>query len=77
MSDAPEHDRPTPAPRSPAFAALLRWEHSGGTWAVLDRDEHGLTLSLRTCTAGEEVERLRTDDPEVAEHVGDRERSDD
>lgn len=62
---------------SSGLAALLRWEESGGTWAVLRRSDPGLLISLRTCTAGEEVERLTSADADVAAHVGDRERSDD
>jgi hypothetical protein len=62
---------------SSALTALLRWEASGGTWAVLRRSESALELSLRTCTAGEEVERLSSADADVVDHVGDRDRSDD
>ncbi|WP_156252478.1 hypothetical protein [Pseudactinotalea terrae] len=62
---------------SSALAALLRWECSGGTWAVLQRSTGALEISLRTCTAGEEVERLTSTDADVRDHVGDRERSDD
>lgn len=69
----PTQDREAPS----AFDALLRWEDSGGTWAVLRRGEDGMTISLRTCTAGEEVDWLVTADPDVREHVGDRDRSDD
>ncbi|WP_420114440.1 hypothetical protein [Pseudactinotalea sp.] len=63
------------APPSSALAALLRWEERGGTWAVLNRSPRELTISLRTCTAGEEVERLTSDDTDLAGHVGDRVRS--
>lgn len=61
---------------SSALANLLRWEDSGGTWAVLRRSPD-LLISLRTCTAGEEVERLASADADLAAHVGDRDRSDD
>ncbi|GAB2619568.1 hypothetical protein [Pseudactinotalea suaedae] len=63
---------------SSALAALVRWEFSGGTWAILRHSPAGeLTISLRTCTAGEEVEQLTTGDPEVLTYVDDRARSDD
>ena len=62
---------------SSALTALLRWESSGGTWAVLQRATGALEISLRTCTAGEEVELLTSTDADVVDHVGYRDRSDD
>lgn len=56
---------------------LARWEASGGTWEVLSRSPEGLTLSLCTCTGGEEVDRLVSDSPALASYVGERARSDD
>lgn len=74
----PRRDAENPSRTTPsAFDSLLRWEDSGGTWAVLRRGEDDMTLSLRTCTADEEVDRLTTAEPEVIDHVGDRDRSDD
>lgn len=61
---------------SSALAAVLRWEASGGTWVVLRRSPE-LMISLRTCTAGEEAERLTSGEADVAAHIGSRERSDD
>ena len=69
----PDHD----ASPSSALAAVLRWEERGGTWAVLRRSVDALEISLRTCTAGEEVERLTSADADLAAHVGGRDRSDD
>lgn len=66
-----------PGAPSSALATLLRWEDSGGTWEVLRHADPELTISLRTCTAGEEVERLTSAEPDVIAHVSDRERSDD
>ncbi|MEP9384318.1 hypothetical protein [Nocardioides sp. KR10-350] len=57
-------------------ALLRRWEESGGIWRVLSRTPAGLTVSLRTCTAGEEVDRLVSADPALREYVGDRSASD-
>ncbi len=52
---------------------LRRWEEAGSTWEVLAVDRTGpttvLTIALCTCTGGEEVDRLVTDDPEVAAYV--------
>lgn len=59
-----------------AVDVLRRWEESGGVWRVLSRTRAGLTISLRTCTAGEEVDRLVSADPELLGHVGDRVASD-
>jgi hypothetical protein len=42
---------------------LRRWEDSGATWHVLTRSERAVTVSLCRCDDGEEVERLRSDDP--------------
>lgn len=60
---------PTDAP----LDVLSRWEEAGGTWEVLAVDRTGpttgLTVALCTCTGGEEVDRLVTDDPEVAAYV--------
>lgn len=42
---------------------LRRWEQSGATWHVLTRSERSVTVSLCRCDDGEEVERLRSDDP--------------
>ncbi|AGZ43813.1 hypothetical protein [Actinoplanes friuliensis] len=63
MSDALEH--------------LRRWEESGATWRVVVRTPESVELALLTCDAGEEVDRLRSADPAVLAHIGDRSRSED
>ena len=55
---------------------LRRWEDSGATWQVVLRGPDGLVIALLTCDAGEEVDRIRSADPELIGYVGDRERSD-
>lgn len=55
---------------------LRRWEAAGGTWEVVGRSADGLTLSLCTCTGGEEVDRLVSPSPALVEYVGGRTRSD-
>lgn len=62
---------------SDAVAALRRWEDSGAVWRVLGRDGARLTIGLCTCTASEVVDRVVSDDPELARFVGDRAGSDD
>lgn len=51
---------------------LRRWEAFGGRWEVaLDTPEQ-LVLSLRRCDGGEEVSRLRSDDPALRAYVAER-----
>jgi hypothetical protein len=56
---------------------LRRWEAAGGTWEVVTRGSDALTVRLCTCTGGEEVDRLVSSAPELADYVGGRSRSDD
>ena len=51
------------------LARLCRWEESGATWRVLVRTRESVEIALLTCDAGEEVDRLRSADPEVLRHV--------
>lgn len=67
---------PTGSEESDAVAVLRRWEDSGGIWRVVSRTTAGLSVSLRTCTAGEEVDRLVSADPALLAYVGDRTASD-
>jgi hypothetical protein len=55
-----------------AFDTLRRWEMAGGHWRVLSRSPLGLTVSFLRCDGGEEVHRLTSPDPALAEHIGDR-----
>ena len=52
-----------------ALARLRRWEESGATWRVVVRTPDDVEIALLTCDAGEEVDRLRTSDPAVLEHI--------
>ena len=56
---------------------VRRWEQSGGSWLVLARHPGRLTLSLRRCDGGEEVERLGSSEPELLAFIGDRATSED
>lgn len=60
-----------------ALEVLRRWEESGGTWRVLARRGEELTISLRTCTGGEEADRLTSADPALLAYVGGRSAGDD
>jgi hypothetical protein len=51
------------------LARLHRWEESGATWRVLVRTPDSVEIALLTCDAGEEVDRLRSADPELLRHV--------
>jgi hypothetical protein len=54
---------------------LRRWETAGGTWEVVSRSSGCLTVRMCTCTGGEEVDRLVSSAPALAEYVGGRSRS--
>lgn len=64
-----------PVPDDPV-GVLRRWEERGAVWRVRGCTSAGLEVSLLTCDAGEEVERLVSDDPALAEYVASRPRSD-
>jgi hypothetical protein len=54
---------------SEALDRLRRWEESGATWRVLVRTPDSVEIALLSCDAGEEMDRLRTADPAVLDHV--------
>jgi hypothetical protein len=51
---------------------LRRWEDSGAVWRVIARTETEVVVALLTCTAGEEVGRLSSSDPDLLTFVGSR-----
>jgi hypothetical protein len=58
-----------------ALAQLRRWEASGAHWRVLRGPTPPggeLEIALLSCDAGEEMGRLRSADPDLLGHVGDR-----
>lgn len=59
-----------------AVRVLQRWEGSGGVWRVVSRSAGRIEISLLTCDAGEEIDRLTSSDPELRNFVGAREGSD-
>lgn len=56
---------------------LERWVAHGGTWRVLSRSGSRVTVSLRRCDDGEEVERLEAQDPALLAYLGSRSSSED
>jgi hypothetical protein len=56
---------------------VRRWEQSGGSWQVLARRPGQLTVSLRRCDGGEEVQRLGSSEPELLAFIGNRASSED
>jgi hypothetical protein len=52
-----------------SLAVLQRWEGSGGTWRLVSQDGNGVVLELLTCSGGEVMGHLRSDDPTVLAHV--------
>ncbi len=59
-------------PADSPLERLTRWERFGGSWRVLARDDSGLTISLRRCDGGEEVERIVSADSALVAFVGNR-----
>lgn len=65
------------SPTSPAVAALIRWQDSGGVWRVLGRRGAHMTIGLFECTGGDEVDRIVSTDPALRAFVGQRAGSED
>jgi hypothetical protein len=57
--------------------ALVRWQEAGAVWTVLEQRPSWATVALLRCDAGEEVERLTSDDPVWLAYLEGRSRSDD
>ena len=54
---------------------LLRWESFGGTWRIVRRSATDVTISLRRCDGGEEVQQLVSDHAALLAWLDARERS--
>jgi hypothetical protein len=52
---------------------LVRWESFGGTWRVVRRSDTDVTISLRRCDGGEQVQELTSADPALLAWVRERE----
>ncbi len=65
----------TPSPTSEPDApveVLRRWEGAGAVWRLLSRRGDLVEIALLTCSAGEEVGRLVSADPDLLAFVGTR-----
>ncbi len=60
---------------SEALDRLRRWEDSGGTWRIVAGNGDAVDVALLTCDAGEEMDRIRSREPDLLDHV--RTRADD
>jgi hypothetical protein len=54
------------------IGVLRRWQDFGGVWQVVARSPAQVTISLRRCDGGEEVERLTSGDPKLLAFLDDR-----
>jgi hypothetical protein len=63
--------------RVSAVEVLARWELFGAHWRVISRRGSLLEIALLTCSGGEEVDRLTSDDPALLAFVGVRSSSED
>ncbi len=61
---------------SQALARLRRWEDAGGTWRVLARTDASASVSLCRCDGGEEVDRIVSEEPALADFLNGRSSSD-
>lgn len=62
---------PSAEPDAPV-EVLRRWEDSGAVWRLLSRRGDLVEIALLTCSAGEEVGRLVSADPDLLAFVGTR-----
>jgi hypothetical protein len=78
MTNMPPTDGPDarPSTSDSAVRVLRRWEDSGAVWRVISRSPRRIEISLLTCDAGEEMDRLTSSDPELLDYVGIRDGND-
>lgn len=50
---------------------IQRWEDEGGTWRILARDRKSVTVGLRRCDGGEEVDRFTSESAELLAGIDD------
>jgi hypothetical protein len=48
---------------------LRRWEDSGAAWRIVVATGDTVEISLLTCDAGEEMDRIRSTEPDLLDHV--------
>ena len=67
--DVPVPPGPAAGPLAPV-QILRRWQESGAIWRVVARSTAWLEISLLTCDGSEEMQRLRSADPDLIAFVG-------
>ena len=60
---------PHPDTESEDLLRLTRWEDAGGTWEVLASRDGRMTIALRRCDGGEEVDRFTSADAALLRHL--------
>lgn len=58
--------------REDPVSVLQRWEESGAHWRVVGRSAETVTIALLRCDAGEEVDRLVSNDPQLRTFLRER-----
>jgi hypothetical protein len=59
------------------IAVLQRWTDAGAIWRVIHRGRESVTVALYQCDGGEEVDRIKSEDPRLLDYLGDRASSED
>jgi hypothetical protein len=72
MPSLPDHARTSDDSSPDPVGLLQRWEEFGGVWRVVARDGNLTTVALCRCDAGEEVDRLTSDDPKLLDFLATR-----
>jgi hypothetical protein len=54
---------------------LHRWYAAGAAWRVVERGPSGVTVALLRCDGGEEVDRVRSADPDWVAYLEHRDSS--
>ena len=67
------HAKTTDGPGLDPVGRLRRWEDFGGVWRIVARDGSLATIALCRCDAGEEVDRLTSNDPKLLDFLAARE----
>lgn len=50
---------------------IQRWEDEGGTWRIVAKDAQSVTVGLRRCDGGEEVDRFTAKSAELLARIDD------
>jgi hypothetical protein len=69
--------RPGAAGQEDPVDVLQRWQDFGASWRVVSQESGTVTVSLRRCDGGEEVQRLTSADPNLVDWLAGRTSSED